>query len=59
VEPVQVGSLAMDIFDTHSKKMIWRGTATETLSSNPEKNDKTLEKAVMDMFKKFPPQEKG
>jgi hypothetical protein len=59
VEPTEVGSLTVDIFDGNTKKLIWRGNSTETLSSNPEKNDKTLDKAVTDMFKKFPPKEKS
>jgi hypothetical protein len=36
--------------------LIWRGSSSETLSEKPEKNEKKLEKAVEDMFKKFPPQ---
>jgi Domain of unknown function (DUF4136) len=59
VEPTEVGTLTVDIFDSGNKKLIWRGTATDTLSSHPEKNDKTMDKAVIDMFKKFPQQEKG
>lgn len=55
VENTPVGTLVVDIFDNQTKKLIWRGTATETLSSKPEKNDKKLEKAVEDMFKHFPP----
>jgi hypothetical protein len=33
----------------------WRGTATETLSEGPEKNEKKLQKSIDKMFKKFPP----
>ena len=59
VEPERVGNLTVDVFDGQTKKLIWRGTAQDTLSSKPEKNDKRLEKNVEDMFKKFPPPEKG
>ena len=34
-------------------------TCTDTLTGNPEENEKKLEKAVADVFKKFPPPEKG
>lgn len=49
----------IDIFDTPSKKLIWRSMATNTLTGNPEKNEKKLAKTVDDMFKNFPPQPEG
>jgi hypothetical protein len=55
VENTPVGTLVVDVFDGNSKKLIWRGTATDTLSSKPENNEKKLEHSVVDMFKKFPP----
>jgi hypothetical protein len=54
VENTPVGSLVVDVFDGKSKHLIWRGSATDTLSSHPDKNEKKLEKSVEDMFKKFP-----
>ncbi len=59
VERTPVGTLHIDIFDAQSKKVIWQGVSTDTLSGNPEKNEKKLEKSVADAFKKFPPHEKG
>jgi hypothetical protein len=55
VENTPVGTLIVDIFDGNSKKLVWRGTATDTLSSKPDKNEKKLEHSVEDMFKHFPP----
>jgi hypothetical protein len=55
VENTPVGTLVVDVFDGNSKKLIWRGTATDTLSSKPENNEKKLEHSVADMFKHFPP----
>jgi hypothetical protein len=55
VENTPVGTLVVDVFDGNSKKLIWRGTATDTLSSKPDKNEKKLEHSVEDMFKHFPP----
>jgi len=54
VENTPVGSLVVDVFDSQSKKLIFRGQSSETLSSKPDKNDRKLEKDVEDMFKKFP-----
>ncbi len=50
-----VGTLVVDIFDAHSKKLIWRGTSEKTLSDKPDKNEKKLEDSVESMFKHFPP----
>jgi hypothetical protein len=54
-----VGTLIVDIFDHATKKLIWRGVASDTLSGKPDKDEKKLDKAVEQMFKKFPPSEKG
>jgi hypothetical protein len=51
--------LHVDIFDSQSKKVIWHGVCTDTLTGSPEKNEKKMEKSVADVFKKFPPPEKG
>ena len=56
---VSVGTLVVDMFDGHTKKLIWRGVATDALSHKPEKNEKKLEKAVKEMFEHFPPPPKG
>jgi len=59
VERTPVGTLHIDIFDSQSKKVIWHGVCSDTLTGNPEKNERKLEKAVADVFKRFPPPEKG
>ena len=59
VENTPVGTLVVDIFDSHTKKLIWRGTASDVLSEKPEKNEKKLENSVDDMFKHFPPPSRG
>ena len=59
VENTPVGTLHIDIFDSQSKKVIWHGVCSDTLTGSPEKNEKKLDKAVADVFKRFPPPEKG
>jgi hypothetical protein len=53
------GTLVVDIFDHQTKKLVWRSVATNSLSGDPDKNAKKLEKTVEDMFKHFPPKAKG
>jgi hypothetical protein len=55
VEDVPVGTLIVDLYDTSSRDLVWRGVARDTLSDKPEKNTEKLEKAVDKMFDKFPP----
>lgn len=54
-ETYKVGTLVVDLFDTKSKKLLWRGTSSDTLSNNSDKNIKNLDKGVEKMFKQFPP----
>jgi hypothetical protein len=59
VVPERVGTLTVDIFQGGTKELLWRGTASNVLSSKPEKNDKKMDEAVGNMFKRFPPAPKG
>jgi hypothetical protein len=50
------GTLVIDLFEKNSKKLMWRGTATDTISDDPKKNAEKIQKATEKMFKKnFPP----
>ena len=51
----QVGTLVVDLFDAKAKNLIWRGSSSDTLSNNPNKNTKNLDKGVEKMFAHFPP----
>jgi hypothetical protein len=55
----KVGTLMIDMFDANTKNMIWRGGSSGTLSGNPAKNTKELDKDVHKMFEHFPPEVKG
>ena len=52
----RVGTLVIDLFDTNTKKLVWRGSASDTLFNKSEKNIDNLDKGVEKMFKKFPPE---
>ena len=51
----KVGTLVVDLFDAVDKKLVWRGSSTDTLSNKSDKNIKNLDKGVEKMFKQFPP----
>lgn len=55
VDKIPTGQLSVDIGDPKTKKLLWLGTASDTLSDNPDKNQKKLNSALQKMFKKFPP----
>ncbi len=49
------GTIVIDMYDAKSKQMLFRGKATDTLSSKPKKNAEKINKAVTKVFKKYPP----
>ncbi len=49
------GTLVIDLYDAKTKKLIWRGSAQDTLSDKAAQNEKNLDKGVAKMFKAFPP----
>src|SRR6202000_1651982 len=55
VDKIPTGQVTIDIGDAKTKKLAWMGTARDTLTNNPQKDEKNLNKALDKMFKKFPP----
>lgn len=51
----KVGTVVVDVFDSQSKQLIWRGTESADLSGHSDKNAKSLEKNLATLFKHFPP----
>ena len=58
VDNHKVGTLVVDLFDANTKKLIWRGSSSDTLSDKSDKNIKALDKGVQKMFDHFPPEDK-
>jgi len=54
-ETYQVGTLVVDMFDSSTKELLWRGSASNTLSNKSNTNIKNLDKGVQKMFKNYPP----
>ncbi|MHB1698902.1 MAG: DUF4136 domain-containing protein [Acidobacteriaceae bacterium] len=56
--PQTMGILTVDLVETKSNQVIWRGQATEdNVSSKQSGDEKQVEKSVDKMFDKFPPKE--
>ena len=57
---IHVGTLVLDMYDPATKQLVWTGNATKTLdpSSNQEKNQKNLNKAMQKLLKNYPPKQK-
>lgn len=58
VTNVTVGTLIVDLVDAKQDKMLWRGSATDTVSDNPAENEKKVNDGVKKMFEGFPPKSK-
>jgi len=52
------GTLVVEISDVKQKDLLWRGSVTDTISDNSNKNINTLDKAVAKLFKGYPPTSK-
>jgi hypothetical protein len=48
------GTLIVDLHDTKTQSLIWRGIAQDTLSNNGDKNQKMVQNAISKMFKQWP-----
>ena len=57
---IYTGQLALDMYASHDKSLVWRGAASKTLDekAKPEKQEKNLKKAVEKLLKNYPPQVK-
>jgi hypothetical protein len=57
---IYVGQLAVDMYDSANKDLVWRGVASKTLDAKakPEKRQKNLTKAMTKLFKNYPPVKK-
>jgi uncharacterized protein DUF4136 len=58
LQTYETGTLIVDLYDARTKQLVWRGTATGTVSDKPEKNTAKMNKAVAKMFEQYPPTQK-
>lgn len=52
------GTLVVELADAKNQQLLWRGSATATISDNSDKNIKTLDNALNKLFKNYPPKDK-
>ena len=50
-----VGTVVLDIYDAKTQKLLWRGTASDTIPEKASSLAKKIDKAAVKLFKKFPP----
>jgi Domain of unknown function (DUF4136) len=55
----RVGTGVVDIFDTKTKKLLFRGVGEDQISQKGEKNQKKIENGIEKMFTDFPPKPKA
>jgi hypothetical protein len=55
VRTYNVGTLVVDIYDAAKKELVWRGAISGTVSDNPQKNEKNIDKGLVKLFKSYPP----
>jgi hypothetical protein len=57
---INIGTVVLDMYDTATKQLVWRGMASKTLNetAKPEKRQKNIDKAAKKMLKNYPPKKK-
>lgn len=56
VSEYTVGTLVVDIFDSATKGLVWRGVAEAELKKKQNKREKQASKAIEKLLRDFPPQ---
>lgn len=57
VRDILMGTLVIDLADAQKGQLVWRGMGVKEVNTraNPEKRDKSINKAVEKIFKNYPP----
>jgi hypothetical protein len=59
-QTINVGTIVLDFYDSTAKQLVWQGRATKAMgsSTDQEKTQKNLDKAMAKLLKKYPPKAK-
>jgi hypothetical protein len=49
----EVGTLVIDAWDAKAKRAVWRGVATDTITADPKKANKSIDGALEKLMKKW------
>jgi hypothetical protein len=55
VNEIPKGELLVDLVDAESGELVWRGIASGTVKSSPDRSERQINKKVKKMFRDFPP----
>jgi hypothetical protein len=55
VQDIPVDTLVLDMYDTKTHKLLWRGTVTEPVAKSTDKNDQLADKAITELVNRYPP----
>ena len=55
VAKFQSGTLIVDLWDARTKRLVWRGIATDIRSDDPAVNAEKVRVAVEELFARYPP----
>ena len=55
VRQYDVGTVVLDMWDAGQKRLVWRGTASDTVSDDPQKTTEKIHTAVERLFENYPP----
>ena len=54
-QTILLGTLIVDLTDSHKNQLIFQGTSSDTISSRPTKNIRRFQEGIERMFAKYPP----
>lgn len=59
-DTIYVGQLDLDMYDSATKHLVWRGKVSKTLDPNakPDKRQKNIDKSIDKLLKNYPPKKK-
>jgi hypothetical protein len=55
LQDVPLNTVVVDMYDTKTHKLLWRGTVTESEVKNEDKNEQNVDKAVTLLINQYPP----
>jgi hypothetical protein len=55
IADVPLDTLIIDMYDTKTHVLLWRGAVTEPVAASEDKNDRTIDHAVTLLIGKYPP----
>lgn len=55
VRTYDVGTVVLDMWDAGQRRLVWRGTVSDTISDNPQKNAQKITEGARKLFENYPP----